>query len=353
MLELRQVSVRFDTFALDNISFVVEKGDYMTLLGVSGAGKTVLLEVLAGLVKPSSGAVFLHGEDITTKKIQQRGIGLVYQDLCLFPHMHVFDNIAYSLRPLNYSRKVLTEKVKDLAQETGVLHLLGRYPLTLSGGEAQRVALARTLAADPEVLLLDEPLANLDVKRKGELRGLLRTIHKKGKTIIHVTHDYMEAATLSNKVAIIENGKLQQTGAPEQVFRHPASEFVARFSGVRNIFSCVPLPEDDGTGLQRVLVEGLGELFFIGDTVTRDGYVMIDQQGIILSGQALETSALNRYKGVVTEAYQAGHSMEIIIHAGVDFVVMISHASYDALGIKPGKELWLHFKASSARFISN
>jgi molybdate transport system ATP-binding protein len=196
-------------------------------------------------------------------------------------------------------------------------------------------------------------LANLDVKRKGELRELLRNISKKGKTIIHVTHDYMEAATLSNKVTIIENGKLQQTGAPEQVFRHPASEFVARFSGVRNIFPCIPSAESDESGLQKVLVEGLGELFFIGEYVSRDGYVMIDQHGIILSGQALETSALNSYKGVVTEAYQAGHGMEIIVHAGVDFVVLISHASYDALKIKPGKEIWLHFKASSARFISN
>ncbi len=353
MLELRQVSVRFDTFALDNISFVVEKGDYMTLLGVSGAGKTVLLEVLAGLVKPSGGSIFLHGVDISTTKIQQRGIGLVYQDLCLFPHMNVFDNIAYSLRPLKYPHRVLTEKVREMANETGVLHLLERYPMTLSGGEAQRLALARTLAADPEVLLLDEPLANLDVKRKGELRGLLRAISKKGKTIIHVTHDYMEAATLSNKVAIIENGRLQQTGAPEQVFRHPASEFVARFSGVRNIFPCVPLTEGSGTDLQKVFVQGLGELFFTGDKVSRDGYVMIDQQGIILSDQAWETSALNRFKGTVTEAYQAGHSMEIIVNAGVDFVVTISHASYDKFGIKPGKEIWLNFKASSARFINN
>jgi ABC-type sugar transport system ATPase subunit len=164
----------------------------------------------------------------------------------------VFANIAYPLRRKGLAHQDLRQRVEQLAAETGVPHLLSRFPGTLSGGEAQRVALARTLAADPSVLLLDEPLASLDVKLKAGLRGLLRKINESGKTIIHVTHDYMESATLSNKVAIIENGRLIQTGLPAEVFRHPKNEFVARFSGIRNIFPCTVEGNGQGPGLKKL-----------------------------------------------------------------------------------------------------
>ena len=353
MLEIKNISVHFDSFALEDISLDVARGDYLTLLGVSGAGKTVLLEVLAGLVKPGKGQVLLNGRDITREKIQARGIGLVYQDLSLFPHMDVFHNIAYPLKRQRLAAAALRARVEQLAGETGIPHLLQRYPGTLSGGEAQRVALARTLAADPEVLLLDEPLANLDVKLKAGLRGLLRQIKLSGKTIIHVTHDYMESATLSNKVAIIENGRLIQTGLPEEVFRHPKNEFVARFSGIRNIFPCTVEGNGQGPGLKKAMVAGLGPICFIGDSGPENGFVMVPQEDIILSPHSLETSAQNQFRGVIREAYLAGGSMEIVVDAGADFVVLVSRNSFEKLQLNPGKDIWLNFKASAARFLKN
>lgn len=353
MLTIENISVRFPSFSLEPISLEIEKHDYLTLLGVSGAGKTVLLEVLAGLVKPGGGRILMNGEDITGRKIQQRRIGLVYQDLSLFPHLNVFNNIAFPLRRKGQSRQAIEEKVKALALHTEISHLLGRAPDTLSGGEAQRVALARTLAADPDVLLLDEPLSNLDVKLKTGLRKLLRNIHKSGKTIIHVTHDYMEAATLANKVAVVQNGKLIQHGTPEEVFRHPRSEFVARFSGVKNIFPCRPAASKTQDGLRGAIVGDGLTIQYVGDQDFEGGFLMIHQHDIIISEELLESSAINKLKGTIREMHLIGSGMEIVVDTGVEFVVSVSQHSKTTMHLEPGKEVWMTFKASAVRFIED
>lgn len=353
MLSIENISVRFQNFKLESVSLEVEKHDYLTLLGVSGAGKTVLLEVLAGLLKPDQGRILLNGTDITKQKIQQRRIGLVYQDLSLFPHMSVFNNIAYPLRNHRMSKSALREQVKILASQTEISHLLHRAPETLSGGEAQRVALARTLASNPDIMLLDEPLSNLDVKLKTGLRKLLRNIHKSGKTIIHVTHDYMEAATLANKVAVVQNGKLIQHGTPDEVFRHPRSEFVARFSGVKNIFPCHSSKQNDQNGLKSALIADGITLHYLCNKDSENGFLIIHQHDIIVSDQQLESSAINKLKGTVSEIYTAGSGLEIVVNAGVEFVVSISKHSSMAMNLVPGKNVWLTFKASAVRFIED
>ncbi len=351
MLQLKNIGATLGSFSLAGISFEVDNGDYLALLGVSGAGKTVLLEVLAGLVRPEQGQVLLRGEDITEKKIQRRRIGLVYQDLCLFPHLSVWENIAYPLKGKQGSRVESGRRIRFLAFETGVEHLLQRYPATLSGGEAQRVALARTLAADPDILLLDEPLSNLDVKLKAGLRALLQRIHQSGKTVIHVTHDFMEAATLANKVAVIEAGKLIQFGTPEEVFRHPRTEFVARFSGVKNLFACHVKPNDGDGGLLEAMVAGKLSIGFLGNHKQEQGFVMVPQQDIIVSEQPINSSAVNQYPGLIREVYLSGSGMELIVDAGVEFVVSVSRESCERMGLNPGKQVWLAFKASAVRFV--
>lgn len=351
MLEINDISIRFEGFSLEDVSLSLSEGDYLALLGVSGAGKTVLLEVLAGLVKPAKGSIRWNGRDITLARIQQRPVGLVYQDLSLFPHMNVFSNIAYALKVRRLPKAEVFGRVEALARQTGVVHLLYRHPGTLSGGEAQRVALARTLAAEPDILLLDEPLANLDVKLKSELRSLLRQINRSGKTIIHVTHEFMEAATLANKVAVIENGRLAQFGTPEEVFRHPRTEFVARFSGIKNIFSCLVQPLEGEHGLQKAIVAGQLTIGFLGTRSKDDGFVMIPQEDILISEKPLESSAINQFQGLVKEAYFSGSSMELIIDAGVGFVVSVSLLSFQKMGLKPGKKVWVSFKASAVRFL--
>ena len=351
MLELKNISVRLDSFVLEDVSLELGTNDYLALLGVSGAGKTVLLEVLAGLLKPEKGEILLNGKNITGRKIQDRRIGLVYQDLSLFPHLRVDANIAYPLRNQKMSKEERHEKVRELAREAGVEHLLDRYPGTLSGGEGQRVALARTLASDPDVLLLDEPLSNLDVKLKTGLRALLRRIHAQGKTVIHVTHDYMEAATLANKVAVIEHGRLVQTGTPEEVFRHPETEFVARFSGVKNLFRCRVEQGNEAAGMRHAIVGGELSIGFLGDNTESEGHVMIPQEDIIISESPLETSAVNGFQGHIRKVYLSGSGMEVVVEAGVEFVVSVSRQSVEKMDLQPGKQVWITFKASAVRYI--
>ncbi len=351
MLLIDKLSVQLDSFALEDISLRVAQDDYLALLGVSGSGKTVLLEVLAGLVKPAKGKILFNGSDLTCEKIQKRPVGLVYQDLSLFPHLNVFKNIAYPLRKKGLTFQQVHERVTSLAAQTGADHLLDRYPGTLSGGEAQRVALARTLAADPDILLLDEPLSNLDVQLKSGLRSVLRNIHKSGKAIIHVTHDFMEAATLASKVAIIENGRLIQFGTPEEVFRHPKTEFVARFSGIKNLFPCKVNPVSGSPGLYSGRVNDQLEILYLGKDGETTGYLMIPQEDILISEELIESSAVNRLQGMIREIYLSGSGMEVVVDAGAEFVVSVSRRSHDTMHLKPGKKVWLTFKASAVRFI--
>ncbi len=353
MLEIKDIGIRLGDFALEEVSLQLAPGDYLALLGVSGAGKTVLLEVLAGLVKPQHGQIKWNGHDITLARIQQRPVGLVYQDLSLFPHLDVFSNIAYALKVRRLPKAQIASRVEALANETGVSHLLARFPGTLSGGEAQRVALARTLAAEPTILLLDEPLANLDAKLKGELRGLLRQINRSGKTIIHVTHDFMEAATLANKVAVIEKGCLAQFGTPEEVFRHPKSEFVARFSGIKNIFPCRTEPMPGQQGLQKATINPNCALAFLGPEEHTQGFVMIPQEDILLSQNPIESSAVNQFQGVVKESYISGAGMELLIDAGFEVVVSVSRLSFEKMALMPGKKVWVSFKASTVKFLAD
>jgi len=351
MIEVKNLSVKLCDFALQDVSFAIDQGDYLALLGVSGAGKTIILEIISGLLKPNKGRVFLNGKDITSEKIQKREIGIVYQDLLLFPHLSVFKNIAYPLKIKKTPLHEIKARVEHFAKLTGIEHLLKRMPGTLSGGEAQRVALARTLASGAKALLLDEPLSNLDVKLKSELKSLLREINRRGITVIHVTHDFMEAATLANKVAVIESGRLVQFGTPEEVFRHPKTEFVARFSGIKNIFKANKITSVDDRGLKIAKITDSVYINLISETTANSGFVMIPQEDIIVSPNRIESSALNQFKGRVKEVYFALSGMELVVDVGIEFVVSISQSSKQTLEIYPDKQLWITFKASSVKLV--
>ncbi len=349
MLEIKNISASLGNFTLKNISLTVENGDYLALLGLSGAGKTVLLEILAGLVTPDEGEILLDGINISDMSIQKRPFGLVYQDMALFPHITVRQNIAYPLKGRKLSAKQIQEKVKELAAQARISHLLERHPATLSGGEAQRVALARTLASGPRILLLDEPLASLDIQLRQELRDLLKEINLSGKTIIHVTHDYMEAATLSKSVAIIEKGELLQWGQPDEVFRNPVSEFVARFSGIKNIFPTHFNLEESDNGLFSGTTSHGTCIKLLEPQANNEVFLMIPGEDIIVSEQKLETSAINQYEGHIQEIYTLNHGMELIVNAGDAFSVILSKKSVDNLGLAPGKKIWISFKASAVK----
>lgn len=231
---------RFDRFpALDGVSLTARRGEFVALLGPSGSGKTTLLRVLAGLERPDSGAVQLRGEDFLAVEARQRRIGMVFQSYALFRHMSVAQNIAFGLevRPKaeRPPKAKITARVAELLELVQLQGLEKRRPAQLSGGQRQRVALARALAVEPQLLLLDEPFGALDAKVRLELRRQLRAIHEATHlTTIFVTHDQEEAMTLADQVAVLNKGRIEQTGAPQDLARNPASAFVFEFLGETN-----------------------------------------------------------------------------------------------------------------------
>jgi molybdopterin-binding protein len=347
MLELKNITKRFSDFSLKNVSFKVEKGDYFVLLGESGAGKSMLLETIAGLVQPESGTILMEKIDITHQKIQNRKIGLVFQDHAVFPHMSVQENIAYSLHGSKLTRKEKEQRVHSVADQLSILDLVNRKPSTLSGGELQRVALARTLIQQPKILLLDEPLASLDSRIKSDLRSLLRKIHHQGQTILHVTHDYEEALSLGNRIAVIHNGTIIQEGNPEEVFRNPKSEFVAHFVGVRNFFKA-SFPGADNL----VLVENKVAIKLLPPDHAVEGFVMIRGEDIILSNNNFESSATNNLEGTITEIIPGVRGIDVVVDVGIPLHALITAESLSNLELTEGKRIWVHFKATAVKFIA-
>jgi len=349
MLALRNISKKFSGFELRDVSFEVEPKDYFVLLGESGAGKSVLLEIVAGLVEPESGQVIAGGRDITNERIQRRKFGLVYQDQSLFPHLSVFQNIAYPLTCRKKKKAQIGETVRQLAEKVGVTPLLDRSAATLSLGEAQRTALARALATEPELLLLDEPLASLDVRARARMRSLLRKLNADGQTIIHVTHDYEEARALSTKLAVVESGTVIQTGTPDEVFHHPKSAFIANFTGVKNFFRGTV--ERRSSDLARFKVANL-EFDIVTDAANGEGCLMFGSEDITLSETRPQSSARNHFEGVVTDIEKVRLGSEVRIDIGVPLIAAITQESIETLQLVPGKKIWATFKASAARYIA-
>jgi sulfate transport system ATP-binding protein len=241
-IEISQVSKKFGDFvALDTINLSIPNGEITALLGPSGSGKTTLLRIIAGLETPDTGTISLFGEDYTWKQIKDRKVGFVFQHYALFKHMSVFENVAFGLRirprSLRPNKAEIREKVFRLLALVQLESMANRLPAELSGGQKQRVALARALAIEPRVLLLDEPFGALDAKVRQELRRWLRFLHDEiHLTSVFVTHDQEEALEVSDNIVILNKGKIEQIGAPEEVYDHPANPFVYSFLGNVNLF---------------------------------------------------------------------------------------------------------------------
>ncbi len=235
-LALRGLTKRYGSFtAVDSVSLKVERGEFLTLLGPSGSGKTTILMCIAGFVAPTEGAVLLDGADITPLPPERRDFGMVFQGYALFPHMTVAENVAFPLRVRKLGAAEREAKVRAALDLVQLGRFADRLPRQLSGGQQQRVALARALVFDPALLLLDEPLSALDKKLRAELQEELKALHRRvGRTFVNVTHDQEEALSLSDRVAILNHGKLVQEGAPAHLYEHPRTRFVADFLGKSN-----------------------------------------------------------------------------------------------------------------------
>ena len=350
-IELINVSKKYKDFSIKEVSFKVEKGGYHVLLGRSGAGKSLILEIIAGFKKADSGKILVNGIDITNKKIQKRNVSIVFQDLAIFPHKTVRENIAYSLK----RRKTKSEIkiiVEQLAKEMNITRILDKKPNNLSGGEIQRTVIARTLASKPEVLLLDEPLSALDVQLKSEIRLLLKELNRKGYTIIHITHDFDEAVRMADRVSIINKGKVLQTGTVKEVFNRPKSKFAANIAGINNFYKG-ELFEITGSKTKKLVINDKVSFFVLTEEKSRFGFVIIRSEDVIISEKFHSSSARNNFKGIVTNICYTSLGIEVETDIGVKILAVITETSLKNLDIQENKEIWVSFKASGIKFIGS
>ncbi len=238
-IELKEVEKFFgNNCIIPKLNLTIRQGEFITLLGPSGCGKTTLLRMIAGFETPTSGRVFLEGEDITPLPSFKRNVNTVFQNYALFPHLSVFDNIAFGLKQKGIAGQKLSTAVKEVLETVQMTDFINRKPKELSGGQQQRIALARAIVNEPKVLLLDEPLAALDLKLRKQMQFELKQLHQQlGITFIFVTHDQEEALTMSDRIAVMNKGVIEQLDAPQVLYDHPKSRFVADFIGENNTLS--------------------------------------------------------------------------------------------------------------------
>jgi len=347
MLNIENISLSLGDFHLRSLSLSIEKPEYWVIIGPSGAGKTILLETIAGIHIPVSGKILFQGDDITYDQPKDRQIAMVYQDLMLFPHMTVRENILFSVKIRKTYNLDIETKTSDLVSILEISHLMERNPATLSGGEAQRVALARALIQKPRLLLLDEPLSALDSMTRERLREEIRKIHQYLKIpFIHITHHFEDVYALAEKVAIMQDGRIIQTGRPEDVFSHPCTPYVAQICGTENIFRGEAVK--DGTGS----ILNLGDLH-IRITAQYSGPVVavIRSEDIIISVEPFRSSARHTLPATITDLIPSGPFIRVILNTGIRMIAMVTRTSSEELALKPGCRVFATFKESALHVI--
>lgn len=350
MLKLENISKSFKEFSLNNITLSVNKGAYFMLIGSSGSGKTLLLDIIAGLNNADSGTIFINDTSVHLLPIQKRNVGLVYQNQTLFPHLSVYENIAYPLKCKKVDKKSISNIIHDIANETEIGHLLSRRIQGLSGGEIQRVTIARALVNKPDVLLLDEPLSMLDVQLKRGVSSLLRKLNQQGQTIVHVTHDYEEALSLANTIGIIEKGTLIQTGTLKEVLQYPKSEFVANFVGIKNFFHGKIIEKSEAQNL--AIFESNGVKFQVETTSNIDakGFLIVDANNIVVSQESILPSTTNTFKGTIAEVLPTRNGVELKINIGLEMFVQISTRKFETLPFMINSTVWIILNSNEIRF---
>ncbi|NTW23901.1 MAG: ABC transporter ATP-binding protein [Lentimicrobium sp.] len=347
MLEIKNISKKFGRFSITDICLNIENEDYYILLGASGAGKSVLLEIIAGLIKPDSGSIILNGNDITSMPVEKRKTGLIFQSPAIFPHLTVKQNIAFPLKhPKSKSSQVQIEK---LSEQMNIKHLLSQKPAILSGGELQRLALARALAAEPVMLLLDEPFSAVDTPMKAELRGMLRQLNKQGLPILHVTHDFEEAIALASTMAIIENGVIIQTGSANDILTNPKSGFAAGFTGEHNFFKAII--EGNNARILSGHHAPTQEIKLNDNFESGPANILIKSKYVIISVDEPNISTVNNLKGIISSISPSREGFEVCVSGEIDLFARITRESLEKMNLKTGLPAWACFKASSVDVI--
>lgn len=353
MIAVREVNARAGRFELRDISFEIHQGGYGVVIGPAGAGKTTLLETIAGVIRTTAGRIILGGEDLTAAPPEARRLGIVYQHAYLFPHLTARQNVEYGA-----ASKVDAD---DAAARFGVDALADRSVESLSGGERQLVAIARALARRPEVLLLDEPFSALDPRTRNVARRILRALYyERHFTVLQVTHDFAEAGLLGDVAIVLDKGRIAQQGDPEEIFRKPASPYLADFLGAENVFAGVARPiraeapdwveAAESEFVQHAVAFTTGSLTFyaLGDVVPGPTHAVIRAEEVSLSAEPSMSSLQNQFRGKIIEIVPAGALSRVTVDAsGTPIVAAVTARSVRELSLSIGSEIVAGFKATA------
>lgn len=325
VITINKVTKSFgDVTVLKEFTQEFKDGEFITLLGPSGCGKTTMLRIIAGFEKPTSGEVLIDGQVVSSDNVfippEKRGIGMVFQSYAVWPHMTVFDNVAYPLKIKKVPKATIKEKVMSILEVVHLSQYADRYPAQLSGGQQQRVALGRALVAEPKLLLLDEPLSNLDAKLRESMRYEIKEIQKKLKiTVVYVTHDQIEAMTMSDRVFVINRGVVQQVGSPMEIYRRPGNQFIADFVGKVNF---IKGSVSDG----KIHLKGLGQSLAYNGPIKGDVVVAIRPENIKF------TNAEGHLTGKIKTMFYLGDVNDCQVDINGTTIRVIAEAqSYDSL----------------------
>ena len=343
MIKLCGVSKQLGDFRLRNINLSIENNEYFVILGPTGAGKTVILELISGMYKPDQGEILIHGRNVTEKDPEERHIGFVYQDYMLFPHLDVEKNITFGLKLKKYPENEIKQRLSRMARLLNIEPLLKRYPSTLSGGEQQRTAIARALMTEPEVLLLDEPLSALDPRSKELFQQELKHIHQQTKTTtIHITHDFNEALVLADRIGVMLDGEIVQSGYPEEIFQKPESPMVAEFVGMENVYS------------GEIVVKGTDQYARIGSldihvisTLRGKVRVGIRPEDIIITKEDFFGSAQNSVEAYIAGFIPRGPYIKVILNAGITMTALITQKAITEMELTQGSKVRAIFKTTA------
>ena len=378
MVQFKNVDFTIGTFSLNDINFNIEDGEYFVILGPSGNGKTQLLKLLAGLNRPKSGEIWIDGTRRDHLPPEQRDIVYVFQDQVLFPHMNVYDNIAFSLNLKKMSRSEIKSRVENMAEILGISYMLDRSTVNLSGGEKQRVALARAMVMGPKVLIMDEPYAALDRNLQERLTLEARELHDQLKqTTIHVTHNQEEAITLADRLCILENGTIKMIDTPDKVFRSPTSTFVASFVCTENIYEKAVVVNDDGEVLKldfhgfpifcnylktadRISIsesDDRGFFHFSRELSGITGAVTfcVRPECTLLHNAHPEDLKRNVFKGTVEKIFDRGLMFQTNVRVNDEFLIvnLTMRKRFLDMNMKTGSDVYLSFDETNVHIIDD
>lgn len=329
-VNISNVVKRFGDFAaVNDVSLEINEGEFFTLLGPSGCGKTTLLRAIAGFNQPDGGEIRFSGKLMNQIPAHKRDIGMVFQNYAIFPHMTVQENVAYGLKARNYPKSKIEGKVKEALEMVQIAPLRDRKPSELSGGQQQRVALARAFIIEPGVLLMDEPLSNLDAKLRVQMRATIKKLQRRlGITTIYVTHDQEEALAISDRIAVMRDGKIMQLGTPEEIYKHPKNRFVSGFIGVSNFMECAVHTDPDGTA--RLEMDGYSAQVRVTRPLEGKAVVSARPEQLFFGEDGVP--------GTIELSTFLGDFIEYEVQTGDGQTLLINEYTKDVAGVRPDGE---------------